>query len=156
MLLRQLTQNGLACLDGATSLILGLVFWKIAETEVDESLTLDQAQAALSAGIFLTQVYFLLPFCQISTFFFDKNLFASESNIGLYPAWLYSLCQVVLEAWVMVLCAFAQTVVAVPMMSLWNPSLSKPSSFVTMFSVFCIGGIVGNILVMVRVSCHSD
>ena len=101
------------------------------------------------AGIFLTQIYYLLPFCQISTFFFDKNLFASESSIGLYPTWIYYLCQITLEAWVMSLCALAQAAIAFPMMGLWNPSMSKLDSFVTMFTVFCVDGILGNAIVLV-------
>lgn len=103
------------------------------------------------AGIFITQVFYLLPFAQISTFFFDKNLFASESSIGLYPAWIYSFSQIILELWVMVLCALVETAIAVPMMCLWNPSISKMSSFLSMFTVFCVGGAVGNSLVMVCV-----
>jgi len=80
-----------------TGVLLGLVFWKIAETDDGEALTYDQAQATFGAGIFMTQVFYLLPFSQVSTFFFDKNLFASESSIGLYPAWIYSACQLTLE-----------------------------------------------------------
>lgn len=103
------------------------------------------------AGICITQVFYLIPFTQVSTFFFDKNLFASESSIGLYPAWIYSLSQNILELWVMVLCALVETSIAVPMMCLWNPSISKMSSFMSMFTVFCVGGAVGNSLVMVCV-----
>ena len=51
----------------------------------------------------------------------------------------------------MVLCALVETAIAVPMMSLWNPSLSKMASFLSMFTVFCVGGVVGNSLVMVCV-----
>jgi len=101
------------------------------------------------AGNFFTQIYYLLPFCQILTFFFDKSLFASESSIGLYPAWIYSLCQITLEAWVMTLSALVQVSIALPMMGFWNPSMSKLESFVTMFAVFCIDGIVGNTIVLV-------
>ncbi len=133
---------------GLTAVLLGLVFWKIGESPDGQDLTSDEARAAFGAGLFLTQVLFLLPFAQISTFFFDKNLFASESSIGLYPAWIYSLTQIVLETWVMTLCALLVTAIAVPMMSLWNPSISRPASFLTMFSVFCVGGIVGNTVVL--------
>jgi len=135
---------------GLTALLLGAVFWKIAETENDESLSFEQAKASFGAGIFITQVFYLLPFAQISTFFFDKNLFATESSIGLYPAWIYSLSQILLELWVMVLCALVETSIAVPMIGLWNPSSSsKVVSFVTMFSVFCVSGACGNAITMV-------
>ena len=133
---------------GLTALLLGLVFWKIGEAPDGQDLQPSQADAAFGAGLFLTQVLFLLPFCQISTFFFDKNLFASESSIGLYPAWIYSLTQILLETWVMSLCALVQSAIAVPMMSLWNMSISNTASFFTMFSVFCVGGIVGNTIVL--------
>ena len=135
-------------LYGVTALLLGCVFWKIAETDGDQPLSYDQTQAVLGAGTFLIQILYLLPYCQISTFFFDKKLFASESSIGLYPAWIYSLCQITLEAWVMTLGALAQAAIAVPMISLWNPSVSKSASFVTTFAVFCVGGMVGNAIVM--------
>jgi len=133
---------------GLTAFLLGLVFWKIGESPDGQDLQPTQAEAAFGAGLFLTQVLFLLPFCQISTFFFDKNLFASESSIGLYPAWIYSLTQIVLETWVMSLCALLQSAIAVPMMSLWNVSISRSASFFTMFSVFCAGGVVGNTIVL--------
>lgn len=133
---------------GLTALLLGLVFWKIGESPSGQDLQHIQAQATFGAGLFLTQVLYLLPFCQISTFFFDKNLFASESSIGLYPAWIYSLTQIMLEMWVMTLCALVQSAVAIPMMSLWNVSISKSASFLTMFSVLCVGGVVGNTLVL--------
>jgi len=138
-------------LDGSTALLLGAVFWKIAEVdEGQSSLSFNQAQAAFGAGLFLTQAAYLLPFAQVSTFFFDKKLFASESSMGLYPAWVYSLSQVTLELWVMVLCAFTEAAIAVPMMGMWNPSLSKLDSFISMFTVFCVSGVVGNSMVMVR------
>jgi len=133
---------------GLSAVLLGLVFWKIGESPDGQDLQLFQAEAAFGAGLFLTQTLFLLPFAQISTFFFDKNLFASESSIGLYPAWIYSLTQVVLETWVMSLCALLQSAIAIPMMSLWNMSISKSASFITMFSVFCVGGAVGNSIVL--------
>lgn len=138
---------------GLTALLLGAVFWKIAETENDESLSFEQAKASFGAGIFITQVFYLLPFAQISTFFFDKNLFATESSIGLYPAWIYSLSQILLELWVMVLCALVETSIAVPMIGLWNPSSSKLVSFITIFSVFCVSGACGNTITMVCYVC---
>ena len=108
------------------------------------------------AVIFLTQTLYLLPFSQISTFFFDKNLFAAESSIGLYPAWIYSICQVTLELWVMTLCALAQTAIAIPMIGLWNPSVSNIATFVTMFTVFCISGMLGNAIVLVGAFIAMD
>jgi len=69
--------------------------------------------------------------------------------MGLYPAWVYSLSQVTLELWVMVLCAFTEAAIAVPMMGMWNPSLSKLDSFISMFTVFCVSGVVGNSMVMI-------
>lgn len=133
---------------GLSAVLLGLVFWKIGESPDGQDLPPNQAEAAFGAGLFLTQVLYLLPFAQISTFFFDKNLFASESSIGLYPAWIYSLTQVLLETWVISSCALVQSAIAVPMMSLWNVSMSKLASIVTMFSIFCVGGIVGNSIVL--------
>lgn len=53
-----------------------------------------------------------------------------------------------MEAWVIALGALAQVTIAVPMISLWNPSVSKSASFVTTFAVFCVGGMVGNAIVM--------
>ena len=70
--------------------------------------------------------------------------------MGLYPAWVYSLSQVTLELCVMVLCTFTEAAIAVPMMGMWNPSLSKLDSFISMFTVFCVSGVVGNSMVMVR------
>mmetsp|Transcript_3698 Transcript_3698/g.6058 ORF Transcript_3698/g.6058 Transcript_3698/m.6058 type:complete len:752 (+) Transcript_3698:180-2435(+) len=134
---------------GLTVLLLGAVFWQIADTEGGQSLSLVQARATFGAGIFLTQIFYLLPFGQISTFFFDKKLFAAESSIGLYPAWVYGISQLVLELWVMVLCALLGSAIAVPMMSLWNPSFSRLESFTTMFTVICVSGAVGNSLVMI-------
>ena len=125
------------------------VFWKIAQTEDNQALSPDQAQIVLGAGLFAIQSLVLLPFAQVSTFFFDKKLFAAESSIGLYPAWIYSLSQLVLELWVVTLCSLAMTAIVVPMMSLWNPSLPDLATFVTMFTVFCVGGAVGNIIVLV-------
>ena len=138
-----------------TGLLLGAFFWKIAETEDDQPLSFDQAQATFGGGIFLIQVFYLLPFAQISTFFFNKNLFAAESSIGLYPAWVYSLCQITLEAWVMSLCALTSSAIAVPMMSLWNPTISKAASFINMFTVLCASGILGNAIVMVGIYIFS-
>ena len=126
-----------------------IVFWKIADTGDNRALSEEQTQATFGAVIFLSQVFYLLPFAQISAFFFDKNFFASDSSMGLYPAWIYSLSQVILELWVMVLCAFSATCVAVPMMSLWNPAFTKLSSFITMFTVFSVSGVVGNLIVLV-------
>lgn len=134
---------------GLTVVLLGAVFWQIADTEGSQSLSLVQAQATFGAGIFLTQIFYLLPFGQISTFFFDKKLFAAESSIGLYPAWVYGISQLVLELWVMVLCALLGSAIAVPMMSLWNPSFSRLESFTTMFTVICVSGAVGNSIVMI-------
>lgn len=69
--------------------------------------------------------------------------------MGLYPAWIYSVSQLILELWVMVLCALIETSIAVPMMGLWNPSSSsKFYSFMSMFTTFCVGGVVGNSIVM--------
>ena len=48
----------------------------------------------------------------------------------------------------MALAALTQVAIAVPMMSLWNLSVSKLASFVTMFAVFCVGGVLGNAIVM--------
>jgi hypothetical protein len=97
----------------------------------------------------MIQTMYLLPFCQISTFFFDKKFYASESSSGLYPAWMYSLSQLILELWVIVLCTLTYTVIAVPMMGLWNYSFKGLSSIISMFSVLCMSGLVGNSLVMV-------
>ncbi len=48
----------------------------------------------------------------------------------------------------MVLCVLAMTVIAVPMMGLWNVSLTWLSSMAYVFSVLCVSGLVGNSLVM--------
>jgi hypothetical protein len=101
------------------------------------------------AGIFLIETTYLLPLAQVSTFFSDKKLFAYESSIGLYPSWIYSLNQLLLELWVMVLCVLAMTVIVVPMMGLWNVSLTWLSSMAHVFSALCVSGLVGNSLVMV-------
>lgn len=134
-----------------SAVVLGAVFWRIAETDGSQEMSSEQAKATFGAAIFTIQVFFLLPFSSISSFFFDKRLFAAESSIGLYPAWIYSLCQVILETWVMSTCALTSTVITVPMMGLWNPSLPKSASFITMFAVFGSAGIVGNSLVLVSV-----
>ena len=133
---------------GLTGLLFGCIFFNIGDTEDDQPLSIDQAQATFGAGIFLTQVYYLLPFASISTFFFDKALFAAESSIDLYPAWIYSLCQIVLEFWVLSLCALVQTGIAIPMMGLWNVSITNSASYLYMYTVFCISGVVGNALVL--------
>ena len=101
------------------------------------------------AGIFLIETTYLLPLAQVSTFFSDKKLFAYESSIGLYPSCIYSLSQLLLELWVMVLCVLAMTVIAVPMMGLWNVSLTWLSSMAYVFSVLCVSGLVSNSLVMI-------
>ena len=133
---------------GLTGLLFGCIFYNIAATDDDEPLSYDQAQATFGAGIFLCQVYYLLPFASISTFFFDKALFAAESSIGLYPAWVYSFCQIVLEFWVISLCALVQTGIAIPMMGLWNVTISNSASYLYMYTVFCVSGILGNALVL--------
>ena len=133
---------------GLTGLLFGCIFYDIAATDDDEPLSYDQAQATFGAGIFLCQAYYLLPFASISTFFFDKALFAAESSIGLYPAWVYSFCQIVLEFWVISLCALVQTGIAIPLMSLWNVTISNSASYLYMYTVFCVSGILGNALVL--------
>ena len=133
---------------GLTGLLFGCIFFNIGDTEDGQPLSFDQAKATFGAGIFLTQVYYLLPFASISTFFFDKALFAAESSIDLYPAWIYSLCQIVLEFWVISLCALVQTGVAIPMMGLWNVSITNAACYMYMYTVFCISGVVGNGLVL--------
>ena len=62
---------------------------------------------------------------------------------------MYSLSQLILELWVIVLCTLTYTVIAVPMMGLWNYSFKGLSSIIFMFSVLCMSGLVGNSLVMV-------
>ena len=69
--------------------------------------------------------------------------------MGLYPAWIYSLIQVILETWVMALCTLLQAAIAIPMISLWNPSISNSATFLSMFAVFCVSGVVGNSIVLV-------
>jgi len=49
----------------------------------------------------------------------------------------------------MVLCVLAMTVIVVPMMGLWNVSLTWLSSMAHVFSALCVSGLVGNSLVMV-------
>ena len=51
---------------------------------------------------------------------------------------IYSLSQLLLELWVMVLCVLAMTVIAVPLMGLWNVSLTWLSSMAYVFSVLCV------------------
>ena len=49
----------------------------------------------------------------------------------------------------MSVCALLQSAIAaIPTMSVWNMSISKSASFFTMFSVFCVGGVVGNSIVL--------
>jgi hypothetical protein len=65
----------------ATSILIGLIFWQVAAPPEDgSSLSNAEGQAVVGAGLFITQTAFLLPFAQISTFFFDKKVFAAESG----------------------------------------------------------------------------
>ena len=49
----------------------------------------------------------------------------------------------------MSVCALLQSAIAaIPTMSVWNMSISKSASFFKMFSVFCVGGVVGNSIVL--------
>lgn len=131
------------------SLIFGSVFWQIADTKDGEvPVSFETAQAVFGATTFMTQISYLLPFSQISTFFFDKKIFTSENPIGLYDPWMYSLSQFILEAWLMTLCALGQACVSIPMIALRNPSISGFSSFVSIFALLAFNGLVGNTLVL--------
>lgn len=139
------------------SLVFGCVFWKIADTKDGEAVSFERAQAVLGACMFMTQVSYLLPFAQISTFFFDKKVFASESPICLYPSWMYSLSQFILESWLMTLCALVQASITIPMIALRNPSISSFSSFVSLFALLSLNGLVGNNLVlMTSIFCPTQ
>lgn len=130
------------------SVLLGCLFWKVNRTTEGQSLPLDDARAVLGAGLFMTQVAYLLPFAQVSTFFFDKGVFAAENPMGLYPPWMYSLTQFFLETWLVILCALVQACISIPMMSLFNPSMPTWSSFFTLFTSFALSGMVGNSLIL--------
>jgi len=130
------------------SLIFGCVFWKIADTKDSEAVSFERAQVVFGAALFVTQTSYLLPFAQISTFFFDKKVFASENPIGLYPTWMYSLSQFILESWLMIMCALFQASIIFHMMALRNPSISGFSSFLSIFALLSLNGLVGNGLVL--------
>jgi len=136
----------------STAAFFGCFFWKVAEPPAagdgDTSLSNEQAQIVLGAGIFLIQAAYLLPFAQVSTFFFDKKVFMEENPIGLYPPWMYSISQFLLESWALTLGGVALTAIAVPMMGLWNPVLSKTWSFFTLLSVLSLSGVLGNAIIL--------
>uniref|UniRef100_A0A7R9WUP2 ABC-2 type transporter transmembrane domain-containing protein n=1 Tax=Craspedostauros australis TaxID=1486917 RepID=A0A7R9WUP2_9STRA len=133
---------------GSTSLSVSLIFWDIGNIDDDPSTMNEQARYVVGAGLFLSQCSFLLPFSQISTFFFDKSVFASESALALYPSWMYSVSQFLLEAWVLALASLVQTTIAKPMMSLSNPAWSESESFFTLLAFFIISGLTGNALIL--------
>eukprot|EP00538_Stauroneis_constricta_P000474 CAMPEP_0119571830 /NCGR_PEP_ID=MMETSP1352-20130426/44316_1 /TAXON_ID=265584 /ORGANISM="Stauroneis constricta, Strain CCMP1120" /LENGTH=899 /DNA_ID=CAMNT_0007621513 /DNA_START=76 /DNA_END=2775 /DNA_ORIENTATION=- len=133
---------------GSTAALLGLIFWQVADTDGDATMSLTQSRYVLGAGLFLSQTSFLLPFAQISTFFFDKKVFASESALGLYPSWMYSVSQFLLEAWVLILAAFIEATVAIPMMALWNPAMETYESFFILLAFLMINGLAGNAIVL--------
>ncbi len=141
----------------ATAILLGLVFWQVGDHDV-ESLDNKKAQIVMGAGLFLAEASILLPFAQIGTFFFDKKVFAAENALGLYEPWMYAVSQFLLEAWVLIICAFVQGVISIPMIALWNPAWSSTESFFTMVSFFCMSGLVGNsvILLISMISMSQD
>jgi len=140
-----------------TAVLLGLMFWQAGNNK-GQTVTNQDAQILLGAGLFLAQSSILLPFAQISTFFFDKNVFAAENALGLYQPWMYALSQFLLEAWVLIMSAGVQASVTIPMIGLWNPTWPRASSFLTMLSFFCISGLVGNsiILLICMISFSQD
>ncbi len=140
-----------------TAILLGLVFWQVGNYDV-ESLDNNNAQIVMGAGLFLAEASILLPFAQIGTFFFDKKVFAAENALGLYEPWMYAVSQFLLEAWVLIICAFVQGVISIPMMALWNPVWSSTESFFTMVSFFYMSGLVGNsvILLISMISMSQD
>lgn len=131
----------------ATAVLLGLIFWQVGDHDID-SLDNSQGQIVMGAGLFLAQASILLPFAQIGTFFFDKKVFAAENALGLYEPWMYAVSQFLLEAWVLIICAFVQAAISIPMISLLNPAWSSIESFFTMLSFFSISGLVGNAVIL--------
>ena len=123
----------------------GLVFWQVA---YPGPLLREDASAAFGSYFAFSTVVFLLPFSQISTVFYDKKVFASESAMGLYPTWCFAVVQFVLELWVLCTAAVLQTSLAVPMVGLWNAAESKASSFFTNLAVFGVAGITGNSILL--------
>jgi hypothetical protein len=68
--------------------------------------------------------------------------------LGLYPPWVYPVSQFFQEAWVLVLAAMIQAVIVIPMIGLWNVSMSPANSFLTMLAVFIVNGMAGNAIVL--------
>lgn len=150
---------------GSTGAILGLVFWKVGDYNANDNDQEDDggaaenanAQILLGAGLFLTQANLLLPFSQISTFYFDKKVFAAENALGLYQPWMYAVSQFLLEAWVLIMCGCIMTSVVVPMIGLSNPLWSNLESSLSLCAYFSVIGLVGNaIILLICMMCASQ
>jgi ABC-type multidrug transport system ATPase subunit len=140
-------------LYGATALIDGLLFWQVADIDSDGSDDgVNSTGVAISTVVgaltFLILVSYLLPFAMIPIFVHDKKFFLAESALGMYSPWLYCMCQILLETWVIVLAATIETCVVVPMCGLWNPSMDNWETFFTILGILIASGLAGSVLVL--------
>ena len=124
----------------ACSLLDGALFWKVG---INGSLP-----SVVGALTFIGLLSYLLPFGAIPVFTHEKKFFLFERSLGLYSPWIYCVSQTLLEAWVLILAAFVEASIVIPMCGLWNTDVPKWESFLTLLSALMAGGLTGSALVL--------
>lgn len=128
----------------ALSLVSGAIYWQVAVPSDNDARAAEQASVVLGAFTYSLLISYLLPFATIPIFVHEKKFFVAESDLSLYPAWIYCMSQSILEAWVLTIAAFLETIIVAPMVGLWSPALPAWASFFTILSALIASGLVGS------------
>ena len=139
------------------SLILGLVCWQVGAPLSDNGIVSpNEAHDIKGAVLVLFLICFFLPITMTGPFSEDKKFFHADSNRGLYPLWMYCISFALLEACVLVIQAFIQAAITIPMIGLRNESVPTFTFFETTVSIFFGANLVGNSLVMLTSACLNQ
>lgn len=130
------------------SIVIGLIFWKVAEPSTDRGLTFEEAELVVRMHTFILNVSYLLPFATIPLFVGDKRFFAAESALGLYSPWMYCVAEVFLEFAVVTMASILEACILIPMCAVWNPVIPQWVSFLTILCVLIFSGLVGSTIIL--------
>ena len=77
------------------SIIASLIFRQSGKPKSTSGLNFEEAEKGiLRASVFLVLITYLLPFSSLPVFVGDKRFLAAESELALYPVWMYAMSQV--------------------------------------------------------------
>ena len=130
------------------SIVIGLIFWKVADPSTDRGLTYEEAELVVRMHTFILNVSYLLPFATIPLFVGDKRFFAAESALGLYSPWMYCAAEIFLEFAVVTMASILEACILIPMCAIWNPVVPQWVSFLTILCVLIFSGLVGSTIIL--------